>query len=359
VPTTSTTGFGPIQARKRLGVAEWQVDALVRHGHLAPPNDDGRWSTAEIDALLPRLEQALQAIGNQAPIGPARAALRLSQRLQLDLVDHDIDALVGLDILAPARHATGKPVAFRDAPLFDVPQLDAVGDTCRELIASLIAQRVAWMDASIDVRVAMAALGWQRHEVEQALPIGRFKRYPKADVHALAAGQDPLEVLGGDRELGPDEAATRLRVRRIEFDHCVAASWIGPCTLRDVVVNNRAYPLPVYRASEVDALLNVAGIDWATMRTVDAWWSDSPSPLLAYGLPAEHRGAAVRGFAAMLSARFDMLTKVGFDDRGQWMLTWPGWLEHAPTLETVRGLIEADETVRAVRDRIVLRYAVR
>ena len=359
MPTTSTTGFGPIQARRHLGVCEWRFDALVRHGYLTPPNDDGRWSTAQIDAVVPRLEQALAAIGDQAPIGWTRAARRLSKRLQLDLVDHDIDALVGLDVLAPARHATGAPVEYRDVPLFDVLQLDAAGDTCRELIASLIAQRVAWMDASLSLREAMTTLKWQRHEVEQALPIGRFQRYPKADVHALAAGQDPIQVLGGDRELGPDEAATRLRVRRIDFDHCVAADWIGPCRQRDVMVNDRAYRLPVYRASEVDALLSIPGVDWATMRTVEAWWSDSPSPLAEYGLPAEHRGAAVRGFATMLSTRFEMLTKVWFGDRGQWVLTWPGWLEHAPTAETVRGLLVADETMRPFLDRIMLRCAVR
>ena len=45
--TKTTTGLGPVQARKRLGVVESQFDALVRHHQLVGPDEDGRPRSAK------------------------------------------------------------------------------------------------------------------------------------------------------------------------------------------------------------------------------------------------------------------------------------------------------------------------
>lgn len=353
----TATSYGPVQAPRHLGIPVWKFDALVRHGLVAGPDENGRWSAEDIEDLSDRLDSVLPGIGDQAPLTWAQAAQRLSRQLGLDVIDHDIATLVGLDLLAPARTATGQPAKHGTTALFDAVQVDAVGARHRDLLATIIAERLEWETVSLPLYEAMEMTGKQRHELEWALPIGRHQRFPKAAVQALAAGLDPAEVLGGDREMGADEAATWLRVRRLDFDHVLGAGWISSCGERQVTAKSgRVYPLPVYRAADIDAVNGREGIEWSKAQHPHLWWStrDASSPFAKFGLPVHHRGAAVHRFAAQLTAEHDNVWfRATYTDQGTWILKWRQKLMPAPDAD-VRDLIAADPVLAALADRIVL-----
>ncbi|MFE6430843.1 MULTISPECIES: hypothetical protein [Streptomyces] len=90
-------------------------------------------------------------------------------------------------------------------------------------------------------------------------------------VEALARRRDLPALLDRHVPLGPDEAAVRLGVRRVDFDRMVDLGWITPTGAVDIDYKRQGgvTRVPLYSAQDV-ALLPVIRpeVDWHELRTV-------------------------------------------------------------------------------------------
>ncbi len=212
--------FGAIQLPRRLGLAGWQFQ-LARRIELIPPADQatGRWSAAVADDLSFRLDQILAVVGTEHPIGATRSAQRLADRTGLDVVGDDVQELAGSGVLVAIDEFVDDRGRRHD--LYRPVDLDRIA---AELLAGVVAERLAWVEASLDRPAAAAALGWRLREfdktiVERGLNPGRLGRYTRADIDLLAGDDDLAARVDEDRLIGPDQAATRLQIRRTDFEY--------------------------------------------------------------------------------------------------------------------------------------------
>ncbi|MEU9858779.1 hypothetical protein [Streptomyces sp. NPDC047974] len=140
-------------------------------------------------------------------------------------------------------------------------------------------------------RVTPAAIG---HLARAGLlaHLGGESAYP--DVHpdqvaALARRRDLPAILDRHVPLGPDQAAVRLGVRRIDLDHAVRLGWLTPTTTVTIDYKHHGgvTTVPLYSAEDV-ALLPVTrpSVDWHALRATPA---GHRSPLAALNpiTPAE------------------------------------------------------------------------
>jgi hypothetical protein len=92
-------------------------------------------------------------------------------------------------------------------------------------------------------------------------------------VAEVCAREDLTKLVAADTPLGPEQAATRLSVRRVEFDHMVRLGWIRPAQSIEVRFGTSragAVDVPLYRTADVDALpLTRTEVDWEQLRTVE------------------------------------------------------------------------------------------
>ena len=55
--------------------------------------------------------------------------------------------------------------------------------------------------------------------------------------------------------------------RRTDFDYAVAAGWITPAACgQSQITRRRAVDVPLYRVRDVEALLELPGVDWEAVR---------------------------------------------------------------------------------------------
>ncbi|WP_331734970.1 hypothetical protein OG590_39535 (plasmid) [Streptomyces goshikiensis] len=124
-------------------------------------------------------------------------------------------------------------------------------------------------------RVTAAAVG---HLVKAGLLVWLGGDAACPDVHpdqvaALARRRDLPALLDRHVPLGPDQAAVRLGVRRVEFDQIVRLGWISQVS--SVTVDYKSHggltTIPLYSGVDL-ALLPVLrpGVDWEALRTVAA-----------------------------------------------------------------------------------------
>ncbi|WMC90933.1 hypothetical protein [Streptomyces rochei] len=108
-------------------------------------------------------------------------------------------------------------------------------------------------------------------------------------VEALARRRDLPALLDRHVPLGPDQAAVRLGVRRVDFDRIVDLGWITPTGAVDIDYKRQGgvTRVPLYSAQDV-ALLPVIRpeVDWRELRTVAP---GRRSPLSALAPTAEGR----------------------------------------------------------------------
>ncbi|MFE7076383.1 hypothetical protein ACFU96_40480 [Streptomyces sp. NPDC057620] len=82
------------------------------------------------------------------------------------------------------------------------------------------------------------------------------------------------ELVAADTPLGPEHAATRLRVRRADFDHRVRLDWV--CSQQSIEVRfgtSRAGAVALYTMASVDTVVPAhSGVDWEQLRTVEKGW---------------------------------------------------------------------------------------
>ncbi|MFE1528967.1 hypothetical protein [Streptomyces rochei] len=90
-------------------------------------------------------------------------------------------------------------------------------------------------------------------------------------VEALARRRDLPVILDRHVPLGPDQAAVRLGVRRVDFDRMVDLGWITPTGAVEIDYKRQGgvTRVPLYSAQDV-ALLPVIRpeVDWRELRTV-------------------------------------------------------------------------------------------
>ncbi|MFJ4880034.1 hypothetical protein ACIP93_33170 [Streptomyces sp. NPDC088745] len=124
-------------------------------------------------------------------------------------------------------------------------------------------------------RVTATAIG---HLVKAGLLVWLGGDAACPDVHpdqvaALARRRDLPALLDRHVPLGPDQAAVRLGVRRVDYDHIVRLGWISPVS--SVTIDYKSHggrtTVPLYSGVDL-ALLPVLrpGVDWEALRTVAA-----------------------------------------------------------------------------------------
>lgn len=341
--------YGPIQLANRLGLAEWQFDAARHHGLIPPPDVAGnRWSAKLAHPLADRVPAIIAAVGAEHPIGSNRAAARLAERTGLEVDWTDIQDLADRGLLS----ITGR---YKDWPLHDPREIDRLDAA---VVAAVVAGRKTWLAASLPRRAAAAELGWQlpqfdRVTAERGIAPGRFGRYPRGDIAALAADEDLAERLAADRLLGPEQAAQHLEVRRTDFEYAVAAGWLTPTKHIWVQVGRyRETAVPLYRAGDVDALRELPWVDWEAVR---ACRPGEPSPLRVFAPRLPTRAAVIRRFVAQLADRYEVEVWAWYHGGAdRWELDWEPTQDGAPTVEQVEAAIVGDPMIGQYRPDIDL-----
>ncbi len=203
--------YGPIQLPNHLRLELWQFEHALARGLIpAPDLPDGRWSAALVVTLdSDRIRAEVPAHPN---IGAARAAELLTRTTGLDVGYADIEALAEQGPLA----VRGR---YKGWPLYDGDQLHTLPDdqAAVDRLRVIIAERQAWLAASMTRREAAERLGWRLDELAAAaerrgVTPGRFGRYPHADIERLAGDAALVAEVDAVRLLGPDQAAARLGI---------------------------------------------------------------------------------------------------------------------------------------------------
>ncbi len=199
----------------RLGLHEWQVHRAVRDGLLPAPDRARGWSTGLADQVTtdhPDPEVLRTAIGTVPDLG-------------------------------------GWAVAEHWAGWCGLTEVALVRDAVRELARTGV------------LRVA-----------------DRYKGHPVYDGRTVQAVTDPAVVVAAaetGRTLTAGQAATRLGVRRVDFDHLTRAGLVRPVRrVRTYYRSKRRDPgMCLYRAADIDTLAtqpDIGGVPLATVRALTA-----------------------------------------------------------------------------------------
>ncbi|MEH1124822.1 hypothetical protein [Micromonospora sp. CPCC 206061] len=290
------------------------------------------------------------------PLGAARCAELLAEATGLPVRYEDIETLADLGLLPVVDHYKGRP-------LYDLDAVDAVAGT--EALAVAVAARQEWFAASMSLRDAAARLGWTDDELTREthardIAPGRWGRYARADVEALAADTDLCDRLRRVRTVDAERAAEVLEVRRVELDHLVAAGLIRPVhRAAERCPDDRAdVSVGLFNVGDLEDLREIDGIDWETVRGVRP---GRPSPLreLMPALPT--RAERIRALADRVTTVLGVpVTAVWHEPRsrrrddGWWEYTWPTDPTGAPTAATVARAIRDDQAGSRYRREIQL-----
>ncbi|MFE2985930.1 hypothetical protein [Streptomyces sp. NPDC059262] len=86
--------------------------------------------------------------------------------------------------------------------------------------------------------------------------------------------EDLAALVSADTPPGPDQAAERLGVRQVEFDHMRTLGWIGPADWREVRFGTSragAVDVPLFTTEAVDSLVDAhPEVDWQQLRSTGA-----------------------------------------------------------------------------------------
>lgn len=170
----------------------------------------------------------------------------------------------------------------------------------------------------------------------------------------MGADTELAERVRLDRLIGPDQAAEHLEIRRTDFEYVLAAGWLAPVQwVRSQISGRRWVDVGLYRTADVEAVLDVPGVDWEQVRATKP---GQPSPLREFAALPTDRGTLVRGFAADLDDRYGIVVRARYDDRrDEWELRWTPNASGEPTREVVRAKLRKDAALREHQASIVLR----
>jgi DNA polymerase III epsilon subunit-like protein len=338
-----TTPVGTHGLAERTGLWRSEVDRARALGALPEPDtDDGRWSPALVQTIAGQVEQIRDRLAAEEQLGARRCAERLAERTGLPVAAEDITLLAERDLLA----ARGQ---YKGLPLYRVGDVDALAE--HPDLSTIVADRRAWMAASLDVYEAAARLGWRFEDLATdaaaaGVQPGRFGRFAVADLDRLAGD----EAFMAGRLLGPNQAAERLELRRSAFDYVVAAGWLAAARYTQMQVTRRTTStVALYRAGDIDAVLDVPGVDWEEVRATPP---GRPSPLREFIRKPPSRAQIIRRLAADLGNRFQVEVWLFWNGK-RWELDWET-VDGAPTREQVTAAIAEDPvTVQYRRDLIL------
>ncbi|MFE1476506.1 hypothetical protein ACFW6N_21990 [Streptomyces cyaneofuscatus] len=206
------TEYDEGQAAKRLKVPVASFRWARRSGLVpAPDSSDHRWSWSAVDAMD---SEAIRAALPHAPISGRAAADRIALAL-------------------------GTP---------NVP-----GEKAR--VTSFVVRRLVDLQVLTDL---------------SANPDGSLINPDQVD--AVCARDDLAELVAANMPLGPDQAATRLSVRRTDFDHMLRLEWIKPADAVEVRFGTSragAVDVSLFRTSDVDDLPAAhPEVEWAALRAL-------------------------------------------------------------------------------------------
>ena len=196
------------QAAKRLHVTTAQF-RWAQHRKLVPPPDasEATWLRATVEAMdRAKIERALP----EGSIGLGWAA----------------------NLIADALGIPNPPLGPANVKRFTVERFIARG--------------------------LLLSLAWDGSEVNPA------------QVARLCLRKNIWDLIDQETPLGPDQSATRLGIRRADWDHIVRLGWIKPAEWRKVQFGSSkagAVDVPIYRSGDVDAIpRRRKAVDWEELR---------------------------------------------------------------------------------------------
>lgn len=265
--------FGPIQAPRHLGLTQWRWRLGIHRGLIPKASAGGRWPVSVIDDLQTRLPEIVEQLGDVHPFGPARVAARLAEKLDVEVAYADAEELILRGLL---HDVDG--LDYKGTPLYDVADVDRLANQHGDLIAAIVAERLHWLANSVTTKDACTSLGfadeYEFHKAcrEHQVRPGRFGRYAAADIATIAGDEDLVDGIISDRLLYAGEATNHLELpRRTEFDYLVEAGLIRPSSSTSWRVSRRVeVEVPLYRVGDLDAVLEVPGLNWEAARSVRA-----------------------------------------------------------------------------------------
>jgi DNA polymerase III epsilon subunit-like protein len=345
---------GEMMSRLGLDYGDWRrgFDA----GVIPAPDAGGFWSKAVADGLAARSAELKEQIPPQ-PLGLSRCTALLTELTELDVT--------GADLRWLSKHGHVDVVDYyKEWPLYDVAAVRRLGATPegRELVAGVVAERIAWLENSITTEDAAQWLEWDRRDLErvaaeQGITHGRFGRWAREDIARLAGDEELAERVRRERLLGPDQAAEYMEIRRTDFDYVTAAGWVAPARhVTRGVGRYKTVQVPLYQVGDLEDALATPGVDWEAVHTVKP---GEESPLREFTRLPRSRAETVRAFCNQVSYRWQVEFWPWFWNAGnQWQIDWEQRADGHPTKDEVAEALAAHHGASRHAGRIELSTAV-
>lgn len=208
---TARTEYDESQAAKRLGVPVAAFRWARATGLVPPPTGSSVWSRAAVEAMD---AEAIKASLPRAPISGAAAADRIAEAL-------------------------GTPNKLQE-------KASVTAFVVRQFIRRGLLTELS------------------------ANPGGSLVNPDQ--VHTVCQREDLAVLVAEDTPLGPDQAASRLKVRRVEFNYMLELGWIQAADTVEVRFGTSragAVPVALFRTADIDALEGAhPEIDWERLRSM-------------------------------------------------------------------------------------------
>ncbi|UFR07162.1 3'-5' exonuclease [Streptomyces sp. Go40/10] len=275
-------------------------------------------------------------------LGGWRIAGLLAERTGVEVTMADIEELVAHEHLVVVGYFKGRPMYETAAAL----ALD------ENVVRGVVAERMAWEEASLPRDAAAERIGWHWRDIERLgqegrITMGKGGRYLIADVDALAAEAD------GEQYITAKAAADVLEIRHpADWKYVEAAGWITPAdTYEREVGRYRTVTVALFRLGDVRTVRDMPGVDWEAVRGLP---KGAVSPLREYAALAPTRAAVVKGFAQALADRHRTTVWAWNSPySGGWELDWER-VDGGPTKAEVLKELRADRAAAAYAGEIAL-----
>lgn len=343
----------PEQLRELLGLTYGDWMQALDADLIPAPDRAPYWTRAHAREIAARAEEIRARIPPR-PLGAARCAEMLQDATGLDVTDVDVRVLA-------QRGQTSVVDSYKGWPLYDVAALhDLVGDdgAAAAPLVDIVTERREWIAASVTDGQAAMLLDCPVRDVaevlaEREIVAGRFGRYPRSRVEAIAGDEDAMEEIRRSRLLGPDQAAEHMEIRRIDFDHVLAAGWV--CAARPVakqVGRSKTVTVQLYRVGDVEDALAIPGVDWEAVRSAKP---GEPSPLREHTRLPASRAQIVRAWCGQVSLDWEVeVWPRWFNAADRWEIDWEQTRDGHPTVDEVAASLRAHHGARVYARQISL-----
>ncbi len=281
--TPEATGlFSVDDLMRELSLSYGELRRACEAGVIPEPasqhEDSSFWSSSQLDDLRARGSGLREAIP-PPPVGARRCAEQLAARIGLDVQADDVQALAAAGVIQPAGY-------YKQWPLYDVSGLADDAAALQSLVEQ-VTEREAWIAGSLTSAEAAAVLRCHERDLrrvawERGIEPGRFDRYPREQVEAVAGDEDAMQQICRSRLLGPNQAAEHLELRRSDFDVLVTLGWVRAVDQVERKLSPRTViRIPLYRTGDLEDLLAEPPerVDWDAVRGARP---GEISPLRAY-----------------------------------------------------------------------------